>query len=259
MSSAAEIQPELIPATDKNWKTPDAALAVVTPLALMEIALRNNQVEQLQILQDMHFKQMARDAEIEFNQAMNHVQAEIGRIAPNLPNPQTKSKYASYAKLDSVLRPLYTKHGFSLSFDTDPTIPPEIEMVRVRCYVSHIAGHTRPYHKDVPCDGKGAKGGDVMTKTHARGAADSYGMRYLLKMIFNVAIGEEDTDGNAPSKKDMLGLDDWVTKITDAHNYQEMRESYDKAFAIATEEKNQAAKDALISAREAWRARKGQK
>ena len=52
----------------------------------------------------------------------------------------------------------------------------------------------------MPADGKGAKGGDVMTKTHATGSATSYGMRYLLKMIFNVAVGtEKDDDGNAAS------------------------------------------------------------
>ena len=48
----------------------------------------------------------------------------------------------------------------------------------------------------MPADGKGAKGGNVMSLTHATGAAAGYGMRYLLKMIFNIAIGEEDTDGN---------------------------------------------------------------
>jgi hypothetical protein len=48
----------------------------------------------------------------------------------------------------------------------------------------------------MPADEKGAKGGDAMTKTHAAGSAMSYGMRYLLKMIFNVAIGEDDDDGN---------------------------------------------------------------
>jgi hypothetical protein len=41
---------------------------------------------------------------------------------------------------------------------------------------------------DMPADGKGAKGGDVMTKTHAMGAAASYGQRYLLKLIFNIAV-----------------------------------------------------------------------
>jgi ERF superfamily protein len=50
----------------------------------------------------------------------------------------------------------------------------------------------------MPADGKGAKGGDVMTKTHATGSALTYGRRYLLALIFNLAIGElQDDDGNA--------------------------------------------------------------
>jgi hypothetical protein len=52
----------------------------------------------------------------------------------------------------------------------------------------------------MPADGKGAKGGDVMTKTHAAGSAKSYGKRYILKDVFNVAIGEEDNDGNGAGK-----------------------------------------------------------
>jgi hypothetical protein len=48
----------------------------------------------------------------------------------------------------------------------------------------------------MPVDGKGARGGDVMTKTHAMGSGVSYGMRYLLRMIFNLAIDYDD-DGNA--------------------------------------------------------------
>ena len=48
----------------------------------------------------------------------------------------------------------------------------------------------------MPADGKGAKGGDVMTKTHATGSAMTYGQRYLVKMIFNIAVGADD-DGRA--------------------------------------------------------------
>lgn len=70
--------------------------------------------------------------------------------------------------------------------------------MRVLCYVSHREGHTRTYKADMASDGKGAKGGDVMTKTHATGSAFTYGQRYLLKMIFNVAVGEDD-DGNGAS------------------------------------------------------------
>ncbi len=41
-----------------------------------------------------------------------------------------------------------------------------------------------------------------MTKTHATGAGMQYGMRYLLKFSFNVAVGEDDDDGNAASYRE---------------------------------------------------------
>ena len=121
----------------------------------------------------------------------------------------------SYAQLDKKLRPIFTKHGFSLSFSDGVTDKPE--HVRVVCKVRHIAGHSETHWKDMPADGKGAKGGDVMTKTHAAGAAQQYGMRYLLKGIFNVAIGEDDTDGNEPgetlSEQQVADLKALITEV----------------------------------------------
>jgi hypothetical protein len=153
-------------------------------------------MDKMERLVAMRERNMALGAEQAFNVAMNAAQTEMGRIPANKLNPQTKSKYASYDKLDEVLRPIYTRHGFSLSYDEGDS--PKPEHVRVLCYVSHIGGHTRTYHRDMPADGKGAKGGDVMTKTHAAGAAGSYGARYLLQGIFNVAVGRDDADGNMP-------------------------------------------------------------
>jgi hypothetical protein len=118
----------------------------------------------------------------------------MGPIATDSNNPSTKSRYASYFALDKSLRPIYARHGFALSFGTGEI--PQENYIRVLCYVSHSAGFTRTYHVDMPADGKGAKGGDVMTKTHAVGSGMTYGQRYLLKMIFNIAIGSDD-DGNA--------------------------------------------------------------
>jgi hypothetical protein len=118
----------------------------------------------------------------------------MGRVRTDSHNPQTKSRYASYGALDAAMRPIYTDHGFALSFNTES---PSLDVVRVICRVSHKNGHGRSYQIDMPADGKGAKGGDVMTKTHATGSAVSYGMRYLLKMIFNIAVSDRDDDGNA--------------------------------------------------------------
>ena len=153
-------------------------------------------VDKLSRLLDMHERISAQQSEQAFNVAMNAAQKDMRPISADANNPQTRSKYASFAKLDSALRPIYTKHGFSLSFDEGDS--PKPDHVRVLCYVAHTSGHTKTYRRDMPADGKGAKGGDVMTKTHAAGAAGSYGARYILKGIFNVSVGEEDTDGNDP-------------------------------------------------------------
>jgi hypothetical protein len=169
-------------------------------VSIIERAAINPEVdiEKMERLLDMHDRILMRQAETEFNAGMTAAQSEMGRVSTDATNPQTRSRYATYGKLDSVLRPIYTAHGFALSFDTGEASE---GMLRVICRVSHRGGYSREYHVDMPADGKGAKGGDVMTKTHATGAAMSYGMRYLLKMIFNVAIGEDDNDGNGPVTK----------------------------------------------------------
>jgi hypothetical protein len=125
-------------------------------------------------------------------------------IGKDASNPQTRSKYATYAKVDQALRPIYTEHGFSLSFDEDDC--PKPDHIRVVCYVGHEAGHTRKYHADMPCTNLGAKGGTTaMNATQAVGSAKSYGKRYLVLDIFNVSTGEHDDDGNgasAPPRRD---------------------------------------------------------
>ena len=93
------------------------------------------------------------------------------------------------------IRPIYTGDGFSLSFSEKDC--PIAGYIRLVCYVSHTAGHTRTYQKDWPIVTKGPKGNDVMTPTHAHRAADSYAKRYLVKDIFNVVIAKEDNDGGA--------------------------------------------------------------
>lgn len=166
-----------------------------TLLDLIRQAVSNPALDvgKLERLLSLYERVEARTAETAFNNAMTAAQIEIRPIAADANNPQTKSKYASYLALDNALRPIYTSHGFSLSFDTGDGAP--ADHIRALCYVAHNAGFTRTYRIDIPSDGKGAKGGDVMTKTHATGAAVTYSQRYLLKMVFNIAVGE-DGDGN---------------------------------------------------------------
>lgn len=158
---------------------------------------KNVDVAKMQAVLDMRAKEDARDAAREYDKRMADVQAALEPIRANLENPQTRSKYASLARLDNAIRPTYSRFGFAISYDTgDAPLP---DMVRVLAKVS-CAGHSEIKKIDMPADGKGAKGGDVMTKTHATGAAISYGRRYLLAMIFNLIVTKDD-DGNGASTK----------------------------------------------------------
>lgn len=197
MNALAQVEREVIEsprATGSLTKSGTDAAALIQAISAAA-ANPQTDIEKMERLWAMHERIVARDAEQAFNESMGAAQGDMGRISADATNKQTHSKYATYGQLDRHVRPVYTAHGFSLSFDTADGAPEGC--LRVLAYVSHKAGHTRTYRADVPSDGKGAKGGDVMTKTHATGSAMSYGMRYLLKMIFNIAIGEDDDDGNA--------------------------------------------------------------
>jgi hypothetical protein len=166
-------------------------------------------VDKLRQLMEMRAQVEAKQAEREFDTAMADAQSKLRRIRADAANSQTRSRYASYAALDRILRPIYTEAGFALSFNTEPAAE---NMVRVTCDMSHRNGHKRHYQIDMPADGKGAKGGDVMTKTHATGSAVTYGRRYLLQMIFNLAVGDDD-DGNSASETGELVSPDQLATL----------------------------------------------
>jgi len=148
-------------------------------------------------------KVQAEQAKKEFVAAFALAQAEMEPVAKDASNPQTQSSYASLAALDRAIRPIYTKHGFSMSFDAEES--PIDGHVRVACFLAHKGGHEKKYHADIACDGLGARGSAVMTKTHAMGSAFSYGKRYLTGNVWNIASDERDDDGNAASGKKSNG------------------------------------------------------
>lgn len=203
-------------------------------------------IEKMERLMAMHERVKAQQAEAEFNCALSRVQSNMGRISTDATNSQTRSNYATYGKLDRVLRPIYTAEGFSLSFGTEPAQEGLVGMV---CYVSHSTGHTREYRAQVPSDGKGAKGGDVMTKTHAFGSGTSYGMRYLLKMIFNVAIGEEDDDG-AAAGGDLrdAAMADLLARVAEADDQDQLARVWQSGVAVLKAARDQAGYEQLKTA-----------
>lgn len=188
MSLAVQTQ---LPGIDLPRREPSAG-------QLLQIALeKESGIEIIERITAMMERERDYQNNVGFDEALNRCQQKMERISADANNPQTHSRYATYAKLDKVLRPIYTAEGFSLSFgEEDCPVPGKTR------FVAHLSrsGITRTYRKDLTASTKGPKGNDVMTPIHAEGAADSYARRYLLKGIFNVAIGEDDDDGNGTGK-----------------------------------------------------------
>lgn len=220
----------------------------ITPLSILQTAVEKGaSIETVERLVKLQREMMEYDAKLAFDNAMQKAQQQMRRIGVDANNPQTHSKYATYAKIDGAIRPIYTAEGFSLSFDTAEAPNPDI--VRLVCYVSH-SGYTRTYKLDMPADGKGAKGGDVMTKTHATGAALTYGKRYLLNMIFNLAIGETDDDGNGAGSISDQVFADLLDGIEGAYDENELRKAFGAAYIAAEKEKDQDSMRQFVNAKD---------
>lgn len=166
-----------------------------TPMGLIEMALSQNMdVEKLEKLMDLQERHMAKQAVEAFAIAMNACQRELPVIVKDANNSHTRSRYALFETIIHAIKPIITRWGFSLSFSEGETT--KENCMRVIAEVSHIGGHVKQHYLDMPLDGKGAKGGSVMTETHGKGSTFSYGKRNLTCAIFNLVIAGEDLDGN---------------------------------------------------------------
>lgn len=146
-------------------------------------------ISKMQFLLDTARALRAEQAETEWREAMAEAQSEMGPINKDLENPSTRSRYTSLAALDTAIRPHYSAHGFAITFDTEVSDKPDHLMVVA---YAERGRHSRRYQIQMPADGKGAQGRDVMSKTHATGSAVTYGRRYLLCMIFNLVTADDD-------------------------------------------------------------------
>jgi len=183
---------ELAPA-DNRVQAREAS-AQSSLLTVIERAATNKDLDvaRMKELLDMHERICAKQAEQEFNDAMRSVQSEVPRILRDATNPSTNSRYTRLESLLKIIVPIYTQHGFSISFGTsDCPLPSHY---RITAAVSHRGGHSRPYQCDIPVDNVGMKGNLNKTATHGFGSTMSYGRRYLTLLIFNIALVNEDDD-----------------------------------------------------------------
>jgi len=151
-------------------------------------------VEKMAKLVEMQEHIYDKQAEIAYSNAMQELQQEIPTIQALSKNPQTHSKYAKLEHINKIITPLYTKHGFSLSFGMAEC--PIENWFRTTCTIRHKLGHSVKEFIDLPLDDTGIKGSTNKTPVHATGSSNSYARRYLTVMVFNLTISGEDVDGN---------------------------------------------------------------
>src|SRR4030067_597850 len=111
-------------APTRRTKTPavngtDQLLAIIERVACDPAADIAKMRELLELRVSLH----AAETKRQFGIAMSAAQEEMEPVRSDCHNKQTHSNYASYPALDRALRPIYTKHGFALTFDTVPGAP----------------------------------------------------------------------------------------------------------------------------------------
>ncbi len=170
------------------------------PMIVLSNALeRGIAPEQLRIifdLQERHKNNLASEA---FAEAMNACQSEMPVIAKDSRNDSTNSRYAKLETILTKIHPIYCKHGFSLSFDIEDT--DKENLVKLRLDVRHKRGHLESYRGEFSIDTEGLKGNANKTQIHGIGSSISYGKRYLIMMVFNITIANQDVDGQKNSSE----------------------------------------------------------
>lgn len=188
-------QTELVPAQPVNGAVPPVTESAAVMSAILE-ASRDERVnvDKLERLLILHQAQKDQEAKGAFNRAMRAAQSEMVAIVRDAENSHTKSRYARLETIDAKIRPIYTGHGFSLSFNSGDAKKPDA--VRVICDVMHTDGWTGHYELEADLDTAGAKGTSNKTSIQGLGSSVSYLRRYLTMMIFNLTLTGEDKDGN---------------------------------------------------------------
>jgi hypothetical protein len=159
-------------------------------MAMVTGATRDPAIEPLKLQQllEMAERMMKFDAERAFNDAMRACQEEIAPIARTAENSHTGTSYTRLEDIDREIRPIYTRHGFVMSFGSGGA--KDQHSVRVTCDVRHSGGHTVRYELEGELDTAGLKGGANKTGIQGLGSTITHLRRYLTQMIWNLTLAD---------------------------------------------------------------------
>lgn len=181
-------------------------------LAVIERAARDPQVDvaKMEKLMELQERYQARQAKIEFDAAMAEMQPELPSIGER-GNAANRYTYALWEDINAAIKPILSKHGFSLSFRTDTA-----EQITVTGVLSHRAGHREETRITLPADGSGNK-----NAVQAVASSVSYCKRYAAGALLNLTSHGEDDDAFAAAEPD--ADPSWYDAIANASDMTELQ------------------------------------
>ncbi|WP_414499402.1 ERF family protein [Zymobacter sp. IVIA_12111.31 C1] len=147
-------------------------------------------IDKLERMLDMQERIMNRAAQEQFNSAMAEMQAEIPAIAER--GQAHNMKYATFEDINDTVKPIMKRHGFGLTFRIK-NLQGAVEITGV---LMHTAGHREETSVMLPLDTTGSK-----NAVQAVGSSVSYGKRYVMCAMLNIATRGEDDNGASAARK----------------------------------------------------------
>jgi hypothetical protein len=122
------------------------------------------------------------------------IPAKDGKIGQETP-------YAKFNDINKAIKPLLQKHGFTLSFETEPST--DASRLIVKGILAHKGGHQRTTAFPLPVENSGSK-----NNVQGWGSSMSYGKRYCTIALLNLTSeAMEDRDNDGAGKTGVSGSD----------------------------------------------------
>lgn len=165
-------------------------------LAMIERVCLNPEADmaKLEKMLEMQERMLDRNAKQAFTAAIAAMQEDMpevverGKIKANLKSGGTMTTaFATFEDINAAVRPVLVKHGFAITF----RVQQDAAVIRVTAVLSHREGHSEETSIEMPADTTGSK-----NAVQAVGSSISYGKRYTMSALLNIATRGEDDDAN---------------------------------------------------------------
>src|SRR5690606_179701 len=172
--------------------TPDVVQESTALIQAIERAATNPavDVDKMERLLAMQERIMARNAQAAYAEALAALQPDLPMISERGgitdSGGNIRSKYALWEDIVTIITPILSRHGFSLSFRTGN----DASGVTVTGVLTHREGHSEQTSLTLPIDTSGSK-----NAVQSVGSSTSYGKRYTAAALLNLRTGETDDDG----------------------------------------------------------------